>query len=340
MFGRREGTRRLASVRVAVVAVLLAAVFVPVGASAAPRSLKCGETVTESVTLTANLTNCHGDGLIAGARGITINLGGHTISGTGSGSGVVGIGLETVTIENGTVTGFEYGIMAIDGNVTIHGIAATSNEEDGIQAEGVTVSITDSTANDNQLLGIFTFETGRLNITDSTANGNTVMGMLVAADKNSIAGSTANDNNRDGIFSLAEETLSITGSTANGNKEDGIVGIVNNCGNCSPVGKTLSVASSTANGNGGNGIVATFILEEPYQGALDATAKAVSVASSRANGNGGDGILIPEGEAMLTKTTTNGNGGHGIEAPSGSTASGAKASGNKTPLQCVNVMCI
>ena len=40
----------------------------------------CGDTVTQSVTLGAEMT-CSNNGLIAGADGITIDLGGFTLSG-------------------------------------------------------------------------------------------------------------------------------------------------------------------------------------------------------------------------------------------------------------------
>jgi hypothetical protein len=71
----------------------------------------CGQTITESVTLAADQTSAE-DGLVVGADGITIDLGGHTIAGD-MGTGDVGIDLNghsDVTIRNGTVRNFEDGI--------------------------------------------------------------------------------------------------------------------------------------------------------------------------------------------------------------------------------------
>jgi hypothetical protein len=68
----------------------------------------CGDVLTANTTLTANLT-CPGDALIIGADGITLNLGGHTITGGGTGNGVAdGFAghFHNATIRNGAITGF------------------------------------------------------------------------------------------------------------------------------------------------------------------------------------------------------------------------------------------
>jgi hypothetical protein len=65
---------------------LLAVFALTVGMLASPASaedpIECGDTITHSVTLTADLGPCPGDGLIVGADGITIDLGGHTLTGS------------------------------------------------------------------------------------------------------------------------------------------------------------------------------------------------------------------------------------------------------------------
>lgn len=71
--------RCLASV-IAATAVVLAMPF----AAAADSSL-CGRTITADLMLTEDLV-CDGTGLIAGADGITIDPGGHTIQGVGPGA--------------------------------------------------------------------------------------------------------------------------------------------------------------------------------------------------------------------------------------------------------------
>jgi len=85
----------------------LAAALLP-GTPAWAGPVSCGSTITANTTLTANLV-CAGDGLIIGADGITLNLNGHTITGTAGGNGVAdGFAghFHNVTIRNGRITGF------------------------------------------------------------------------------------------------------------------------------------------------------------------------------------------------------------------------------------------
>ncbi len=70
----------------------------------------CGAVVTTNTTVTANLTDCPGDGLIIGAHNVTLNLNGRTIDGVGLGVGIRNNGFDNVTIRNGTATGFDYGV--------------------------------------------------------------------------------------------------------------------------------------------------------------------------------------------------------------------------------------
>jgi hypothetical protein len=105
-----------------VVTGVLALVTSPATASP-PAAVQCGQTLTHSVKLKADLVDCPGDGLILGAAGITVDLNGHTIDGVrASGcdrpfrerlSGVRNDGgYDDVTVENGTVQQFDNGVSA------------------------------------------------------------------------------------------------------------------------------------------------------------------------------------------------------------------------------------
>jgi len=86
-------------------------------------------TVTANVTLTRNLT-CTGPGLIIGANNITINLGGHTITGTGPGTtiGIHAEGRTNLRIHNGTITGFRQAVALYrTRNVVLRGLRITGN---------------------------------------------------------------------------------------------------------------------------------------------------------------------------------------------------------------------
>lgn len=92
--------------------------------SAPPPPPACGDTVTTDIVLTADLVCAGTPGLIIGARGITIDLNGHTITGTacafchgirnGDFSATTNpsttLGFNHVTIQNGKIIGFEQGI--------------------------------------------------------------------------------------------------------------------------------------------------------------------------------------------------------------------------------------
>src|SRR5262249_4145057 len=73
----------------------------------------CGQVVTTNAVLTQDLI-CTGDGVVVGASGITIDLKGFTVRGD-RGSGEYGIngsaGQDDVTIKNGVVRNYDYGIL-------------------------------------------------------------------------------------------------------------------------------------------------------------------------------------------------------------------------------------
>ncbi len=94
-------------------------------------SLSCGQVVSESVTLSANL-ECSTDGLIAGADGITINPNGFTIAGPGGESSKVGIMLannDNVQVIGGSIKGFQAGVLNTGGSGnTISKVTFTENQ--------------------------------------------------------------------------------------------------------------------------------------------------------------------------------------------------------------------
>ncbi len=91
----------------------------------------CGETITQSTTLTADVGPCPSYGLILGADGITLDLGGHRIFGTpqnGDNAGVYVLHRTGTTVRNGTVSDFDGGVVIEGGSRnTVTGITATRN---------------------------------------------------------------------------------------------------------------------------------------------------------------------------------------------------------------------
>src|SRR5688572_33307243 len=82
-------------------------------ATGSAQALSCGDTVSTSITLSADLHYTTGyTALHVATPGITIDLNGHTLSGT---SALQGIDLEAglVTVKNGTIRGFWGGIVGL-----------------------------------------------------------------------------------------------------------------------------------------------------------------------------------------------------------------------------------
>lgn len=115
------------------------------GSAGKCKPLECGDTITTDTTLTSDLLNCPGDGIIIGADGITLDGAGHKIIGSGSGIGIVLNGHNDVTIKNLIVMDFETGISIQDGvgnEVTVNYL--TDNDV-GLSL----VSATDTTVTNN-----------------------------------------------------------------------------------------------------------------------------------------------------------------------------------------------
>ena len=105
-----------------------------VASAPVPYELQCGEILVRSVLVTNDLVDCPGNGIIIGASGITVDLDGHTIDGVGTEAGIANLGFNSVTIKNGLVTEFDYGVMLHPGTQlnVVTGIRAELNQEAGI----------------------------------------------------------------------------------------------------------------------------------------------------------------------------------------------------------------
>ena len=98
------------------------------------RAVTCGEVLVASVKVTNDLIDCPGNGLVIGTGKITLDLNGHFIDGKGLDHGIVNMGFDSVTIINGTVSEFDYGVMLNPGSgmSIVSGIHAEMNQEAGI----------------------------------------------------------------------------------------------------------------------------------------------------------------------------------------------------------------
>jgi parallel beta-helix repeat protein len=312
-------------------AALGAAPSAPAGAKPKlpSRTVQCGEVLTESLRVANNLLDCPADGLVVGAPGITIDLGGHRIDGT-SAAGSAGIdnsaGHDDVVIENGVLNEFEDGVR-LEG--------ASGNTVRLLRAQrilGAGIHLVTSSGNllqQNQLSRSddfgFHFEPG--------CNDNVVSGNEVSGSQSSglfIEGSSANQflsnvvwANDYGMEIFGSDHV-VRGNVVEANRDHGIVI------DGAPTG--VLVKGNRSSGNDGNGIQV-----------FGAGSNNLLVGNTT-HENGGHGIESESSAITLKKNKANGNGflgggsgddvGLGLSVPAGAANSGNKALGNDDPNEC------
>jgi hypothetical protein len=206
---------RTARVLTAVGTAVAMSALLPPGLAAAS-SLQCTDTVTSTVVLTADL-RCAGSGpSVVGPDGV-LDLGGHRLLGSGTGSGVR---LEEGQVENGTVTGFGIGV---EGSGTVVDLRVTRNTGIGMgqtRALGH-LTVLRSSVTDNAGVGINSNGT----VTDSLVarnGGGLHTGVLSVV---TVRNSTFRDNRGWGISS-DDTVLRLADSRITGNAEGGIKGFM------------------------------------------------------------------------------------------------------------------
>ena len=151
MVNRSDGFERRVRIIVATVAIALSATLAAQSPTAPDL---CGTTLMTNVKLEEDLT-CSGDGLIVGADGITVDLNGHTIAGSGGGNGITVRGRRGVVVAGGTVRSFVTGVLvAGSSGIVIKENRFTENRE-GVFLNGSSANtVKENVAWQNQLRGI------------------------------------------------------------------------------------------------------------------------------------------------------------------------------------------
>ena len=190
----------------------------PASAGTVSGAPACGTTVTISITLTADIGPCSGDGLIIGADKVSINLNRHTISGDGNYENGVQVGIRMTdrllarVKGPGTIKAFNAGV-AIEGGArnSVTGITATLNKSCNSDA----VPTPDVCLNNNMGDGILmvssitnqvrsntvTFNSNPNvdNVNNGSSGGNGGISMIYGSSNNFVVGNTVTDNANTGI---------------------------------------------------------------------------------------------------------------------------------------------
>ena len=214
----------------AMVCALAGALILIVPATAAADPVSCGDTVTADTTLVADLIGCHGTGIrIVADSDVTLDLDGHTVSGTGSGAGIDATTANgaTVTVENGLVVGFDEGITAApaafphDGRVVVHRVSAVRNAI-GFRFSEIAVVVTDSKALSNAGAGISTGGSSPVRLVRNRVMHNGGNGIATPFSEPAlIAYNWVTKNGGAGIYTT-DATTSLVGNVASRNGSHGI----------------------------------------------------------------------------------------------------------------------
>ena len=339
-------------------------------AGAGTPALTCGSTVTKSTTLTADILHCPGTALIIGADGITINFGGHTISGTNAkgSEGIANDGHAGVRIVgSGKISDFRLngvGMRKAPKSV-VRGLTIRRIGAGGVEGEPVSAGIAIVDSPSSKLVGndvandVEAYQSDGADVLNS--RGTVVKGnklshnswnglVLLNSAGSRIAANSFDDNKNNGIqVNGTSDSTSVRGNRAVGNKAVGIV--VGSTRNVRVVGNTAKdndtglfffdlqkslIGKNTARGNG-VGIELTAGQSGSHGNLL---------TGNVARANHDTGIVVGEEKAgtasgnTLKGNTANKNQGNGIDATPGSIDGGGnRAGGNATQPQCRNVAC-
>jgi hypothetical protein len=182
-------------------AVALVALAPSAGAAQDP-AITCGTTVTTDIRLSADLLDCEGPGLVIGASGVSIDLAGHVIDGTGTDAGIEnGGGYDDVRVVGGTLREFLFGVHLF--------------ETSGAELDRVVVHA--------NAIGVLIGRSGGVELDRVTASGNLSSGVEVGfSDRIDVRRSTAFDNGLYGIADRATTDASYVGNTLSGNGASGL----------------------------------------------------------------------------------------------------------------------
>jgi len=172
--------------------------------------------------LTADLTS-DGDCMIVAADRITIDLQGHSITGTTGGSGITDAFQphDLIVIKNGTISHYDFAISLASSRVSVLAINAMQNNVTGIVLFGAHSLVKSSNASFNQVAGVF--GAGFIQIQQTTANNNNADGINVGGNC-LVTMNTANYNGNKGIS--VSEKCTVSYNTTNGNDLNGISALV------------------------------------------------------------------------------------------------------------------
>ena len=345
------------------------------GGSASAQPVACGQVITEDTTLESDLTCNHAyGGLVIGAPGITLDLGGHKLTST-VGVAIENRGYDDVTIRNGSVsidneginfygvsgarlqdlsiTGLRRGIQVVDSD-------HVRVERNHIGDQRIVFAGTDySVVRDNTMIG--GLEAGVV----ITGTHNRIVDNLIRIDYEGVVlwlrGSDHTLVSRNVLDSGRGPNLSLSNADDNRIVDNTMTShdpqwrgwgvwvtdsnrnaILRNEVTGTEAGvRVISGADNTiARNHATNGTRGYELHVEPDGFLVEAAATGTLLYRNLALGWEDDGIDVDAPGTLLRRNTAIGNADLGIEAVPGIIDLGRnRAGGNGNPFQCLNVVC-
>jgi len=284
----------------------------PAPAGAAP--ISCGATITVSTTLAEDMT-CPGDGLVIGAPGVVLDLGGHTLRGPGATffAQDAGVRVEAMqaTVRNGRIEGFRFGVHVAGGSngSRVEGLWLDGNG-DGVHVLSSSNRIAQSSMTHSNVVGVFLAGSG--NVVEGNSLQQNLAGVFMVGPGHDIVGNdiVGEDGDDRGI-------LAFFGGRVLNNR-------VSHYGGAAGI-EILRGGEIT-----GNQVSFTVDGIRAGPGTL--------VTGNVVFANADDGIHAEPG-AIVGANVAVQNRDLGIEAPGAFDAGGNRAFANGNPLQCAGVAC-
>ncbi|MGH3939687.1 MAG: right-handed parallel beta-helix repeat-containing protein [Pseudonocardiaceae bacterium] len=284
----RPAPRGLAGAATALAGATLTTVLLAPPAHAVP---DCGAVLTADTTLTADLLDCPGNGLVIGAKGIMVDLNGHTVDGVGLGVGISNNGFDDVTITNsagtpGTIKDFDYGVQLNSG--TLRNVV-----------QQLTIEL-------NELAGVHLNNAGTNQIRNNTIRTQSNEGVMLlgGSDSNVVLSNQITGNGGEGIDVQGSAANRIESNTIADGGDRGVVfsgssrnDVLSNAVTNNSDGGVVLLAASNSNTLRGNTITlsqdASFVIN-------DSNANLVELNIVTDNGDAGISVLESDNTRILS----------------------------------------
>ena len=272
----------------------------------------CGDTLTASTTLTADL-DCSayaGTALTLGKNGITLNLGGHTLWGPTGSDGYTGVdndGHKNDVIKNGTIANFTYGVYldaAIDSTVKNLTIAAevADTSDYGVEQYGGVGNIIDHLTITDAYYGLYLYDAAETTVTSNHITG-AGYGVYLEYESNDMLAGNYAEYSYAGFYDDYSSHQVYQGNNANGTPDSGTYGFYFDCDDYGWV-KALN---NTTKGNSSYGMYLYYCYDDNNQ------TKGSLVKGNTSNDNSGSGFGDYYSiHSLWTSNTAKRNGGDGF----------------------------